>query len=77
MMLPNNVVTQKPSRRRGRIVLDHTCDWVIDEKRDTAICRTHGEVMDGTNSEHFPKAFHKVNALLATAVGRNASATSV
>ena len=43
--------------RRGRIVLDReTCDWVIDNTADTAICRTHGEVVDGPKSKHFPGA---------------------
>ncbi len=47
---------EKLSRlRRRTIVLDRaTCDWVIDEQADTAICRTHGEVVDGRASKHFP-----------------------
>ncbi len=41
----------------GRIVLDReTCDWIVDEKADSAICRTHGEVADGVDSKHFPGA---------------------
>ncbi len=41
--------------RRGTIVLDReTCDWVIDEEADSAICRTHGEVADGVDSAYFP-----------------------
>lgn len=37
------------------IVLNRkTCDWVIDVGRDTAICRTHGEMVDGVDSKHFP-----------------------
>lgn len=39
----------------GPLLLDRaTCDWVIDEEADTAICRTHGEVVDGVDSKHFP-----------------------
>ncbi|KKN13757.1 hypothetical protein LCGC14_1003070 [marine sediment metagenome] len=42
-------------QRWGEIVLDRaTCDWVIDRFADTAICRTHGEVVDGLGSKHFP-----------------------
>lgn len=40
----------------SRIVLDRTCDWVIDEERDMAVCRQHGEVYDGVRSERFPGA---------------------
>jgi hypothetical protein len=44
-------------RPKSRLVLDRaTCDWVIDRERDTAICRTHGEVADGRDSPHFPGA---------------------
>lgn len=49
--------TLMSAERNGPLVfvLDRkTCDWVIDEKRDTAICRTHGEICDGVDSEHFP-----------------------
>jgi hypothetical protein len=43
--------------RRNAIVLDRaTCDWVIDEEADTAMCRTHGEIVDGVDSKHFPGA---------------------
>lgn len=43
------------SREAQPTVLDReTCDWVIDTERDTAICRTHGEVVDGVDSKHFP-----------------------
>ena len=56
-VLPPNVVKQIPRRRIGTMVLDHeTCDWVIDHERDTAICRTHGEIVDGRGSKHFPGA---------------------
>ena len=48
----------RPKRQataRGTIVLDReTCDWVIDEEADSAICRTHGEICDGVDSKHFP-----------------------
>lgn len=45
--------------KRNAIVLDRaTCDWVIDEQADSAICRTHGEVADGVRSKHFPGAKH-------------------
>lgn len=45
-------------RRHVYIVLDRaTCDWVVDDQRDTAICRTHGEVADGVDSAHFPGWF--------------------
>ena len=40
---------------RNTIILNRwTCDWVIDEQADTAICRTHGEIADGVKSKHFP-----------------------
>lgn len=47
---------QEVHRRRSHvIVLDReTCDWVIDDERATAICRTHGEICDGIDSPHFP-----------------------
>ncbi len=49
------IATLMKQDRRGTIVLDRTtCDWIIDEQDDTAICRTHGEVCDGVNSKHFP-----------------------
>ena len=45
------------SKRIGAIVLDRkTCDWVIDNTADTAMCRTHGEIADGVKSKHFPGA---------------------
>lgn len=45
------------SHRRGKMVLDHlTCRWETDWENDTAICRTHGEVVDGVDSPHFPGA---------------------
>ena len=38
-----------------RMTLHHKhCDWVINEEADTAICQTHGEVVDGVGSAHFP-----------------------
>lgn len=51
-------------KRLGRMVLSReTCDWVIDEEADTAMCRTHGEIWDGVDSAHFPGAWIKPDPL--------------
>ena len=69
--LSNNIRSQTPPRRRGTIVLDRaTCDWVIDEEADTAICRTHGEVADGVRSKHFPGWFWQQESIYCHLCGR-------
>lgn len=48
------VKSMLPPQMSSDMALDETCDWVIHEEGDTAICRTHGEVADGPKSAHFP-----------------------
>ena len=56
LSVAGKAVVEALKMRRGAIVLDQTCDWVIDVEADSAICRQHGEVWDGPRSKHFMRA---------------------